>query len=115
MKSLPQAATSLGFVSRLPMVHGYYAEQLDALGVGTRRAILARLADGPLPVCLIARSFAISRPAVSQHLRVLKRADLVIDQSRGRRRLYALNPDALDSLRKYFTQYWETARTQHPM
>ena len=99
-------------ISRLQLVHGYYAEPLDALGVGTRRAILARLVDGPLPVSSIARSFSISRSAVSQHLSILKRAELVLDKSKGTQHVYALNVDALDSLRHYFSHYWETAHAR---
>jgi DNA-binding transcriptional ArsR family regulator len=101
-------------ISDLPLVHGYYAEQLDALGVGTRRAILARLVDGPLPVGSIARHFRISRPAISQHLRVLKDANLVINESKGNRRVYGLNLEAFDSLRDYFNHYWATALARLP-
>jgi DNA-binding transcriptional ArsR family regulator len=87
----------------------YQEAQLDALGDATRRAILARLLDGPLPVGELAREFPISRPAISQHLRVLKRAHLVRDRAAGTRRLYALNPEAFDSLRAYFDQFWAQA------
>ena len=87
----------------------YQDAQLDALGDATRRAILARLLDGPLPVGELAREFPVSRPAISQHLRVLKRANLVIDRAAGTRRLYALNPDAFDSLRDYFNHFWKQA------
>ena len=88
----------------------YQEAQLDALGDATRRAILARLADdGPMPVGALARDFPMSRPAISQHLRVLKRANLVTDTAVGTRRLYAVNPDALESLRKYFDRFWTRA------
>ena len=81
----------------------YQDTQLDALGDGTRRAILARLVDeGPLAVGELARDFPMTRPAISQHLRVLKRAHFVIDRAAGTRRLYAVNPDAIESLREYF-------------
>ena len=84
--------------------------QLDALGDATRRAILARLVkDGPLPVGELAREFDVSRPAISQHLRVLKHANLVTDRAEGARRVYAVNPEALASLRKYFEQFWTEA------
>ena len=83
--------------------------QLDALGDPTRRAILARLQAGPLPVGELARAFPVSRPAISQHLRVLKDAELVVDEARGNRRLYALNPQAFASLREYFDQFWSHA------
>ena len=88
----------------------YTSEQLDALGDGTRRAILARLVkEGPLPVGELAREFDVSRPAISQHLRVLKHANLVTDRAEGARRVYAVNPEALASLRKYFEQFWSQA------
>jgi DNA-binding transcriptional ArsR family regulator len=84
--------------------------QFTALGDATRRAILARLADeGPLAVGELAREFPISRPAISQHLRVLKDARLVIDSPSGTRRLYAVNPDAIASLHKYFERFWTRA------
>jgi DNA-binding transcriptional ArsR family regulator len=84
--------------------------QLDALGDGTRRAILARLLkEGPLPVGKLALEFPMSRPAISQHLRVLKRANLVTDRADGARRLYAVNPEALASLRTYFERFWAEA------
>ena len=88
----------------------YQDAQLDALGDVTRRAIVARLVDdGPLPVGKLARDFPMTRPAISQHLRVLKRANLVIDRAAGTRRLYAVNPDAIESLREYFDRFWSRA------
>jgi DNA-binding transcriptional ArsR family regulator len=88
-------------------VESYHSVQLDALGDSTRRAILARLVkEGPLPVGELAREFPMSRPAISQHLRVLKRAHLVTDTAAGARRLYAVNPEAMASLRAYFEQFW---------
>jgi DNA-binding transcriptional ArsR family regulator len=79
----------------------------QALGDGTRRAILARLADrGPLAVGELAREFPVSRPAISQHLRVLKDANLVLDTVAGTRRLYAVNPAAIESLHRYFERFW---------
>jgi DNA-binding transcriptional ArsR family regulator len=90
-------------------VKAYHHAQLDALGDATRRAILARLLDGPLPVGELAREFPMSRPAISQHLRVLKRVHLVTDRADGTRRLYALNPAAFESLRTYFDHFWTQA------
>ena len=87
----------------------YQEAQLDALGDATRRAILARLLDGPLPVGELASHFPVSRPAISQHLRILKDANLVVDRPEGNRRLYALNPEGFDSLRDYFDQFWSLA------
>jgi len=84
--------------------------QFQALGDATRRAILARLADeGRMPVGELARAFPVSRPAISQHLRVLKDAHLVIDSASGTRRLYAVNPAAIESLHKYFERFWGKA------
>jgi DNA-binding transcriptional ArsR family regulator len=83
--------------------------QLDALGDPTRRAILASLLAGPLPVGELARQFPVSRPAISQHLRVLKQANLVVDRPAGNRRLYQLNPSGFETLREYFEQFWGQA------
>jgi DNA-binding transcriptional ArsR family regulator len=82
---------------------------MDALGDPTRRAILERLLNGPQPVGELARDFPISRPAVSQHLRVLKQAHLVLDRPVGNRRLYELNPAGIDALRTYFDRFWDHA------
>lgn len=87
----------------------YRELQLDAIGDKTRRAIIARLRRGPLPVVEIARGFPMSRPAISQHLRVLKKAKLVIDTPDGTKRLYQLNPEGFDSLRAFFDEYWGQA------
>jgi DNA-binding transcriptional ArsR family regulator len=83
--------------------------QLDALGDPTRRAVLKLLRNGPLSVAEIAREFPISRPAISQHLRVLKDAGLVTDSAVATRRLYELSPDAFVSLRAYFDDFWSAA------
>lgn len=82
---------------------------MDALGDPTRRAILERLLRGPLPVGELASGFPISRPAVSQHLRVLKAAHLVVDRPAGNRRIYDLNPAGVDALRAYFDRFWDHA------
>ena len=87
----------------------YGANQLDALGDSTRRAILARLLNGPLPVGELATHFPVSRPAISQHLRVLKKARLVTDVAAGTRRLYAIDREGFDKLRAYFDRFWTTA------
>ena len=83
--------------------------QLDALGDPTRRAIVGRLLDGPLAVGTLARGFPMSRPAISQHLRVLKRANLVVDRADGARRLYALDAAGFETLRSYLDQFWTHA------
>jgi DNA-binding transcriptional ArsR family regulator len=82
---------------------------LTALGDPTRRTIFERLADRPRAVGELARDLPVSRPAVSQHLRVLKDAGLVIDRPAGARRIYQLDPDGLGALRAYLEQYWTRA------
>lgn len=82
---------------------------LSALGDPTRRAIFESLARGPRPVGEIAAGLPVSRPAVSQHLRVLKDAGLVRDQAAGTRRLYRIDPDGVAGLRSYFDRFWTTA------
>jgi DNA-binding transcriptional ArsR family regulator len=90
----------------LRLVDTYLETQLNALGDATRRGILVQLLAGPVAVGKLAREFPVSRPAISQHLRVLKRANLVIDQPAGNRRMYALNPAGFAALRDYFDQFW---------
>jgi DNA-binding transcriptional ArsR family regulator len=90
----------------------YQEQQLDALGDPTRRGILAQLRNGPLPVGELAGHFPISRPAISQHLRILKEARLVTDVAAGTRRLYAIDPAGFRSLREYFDLFWGHALTE---
>jgi len=90
-------------------VNTYTNAQLDALGDPTRRAIIDHLLRGPASVGRLAEEFPISRPAISQHLRVLKQANLVTDQAAGTRRVYQLNPQGFESLREYFDQFWSSA------
>ena len=85
------------------------ARKLEALGDPTRRAVFERLRLGPLPVGEIARGLPVSRPAVSQHLRVLKGAGLVTDRQEGARRLYRIEPDGLSELRAYLDRFWDQA------
>lgn len=80
--------------------------QLDALGDPSRRAIVAVLARGPLPVARLADGLPISRPAVSQHLKVLKAAGLVRDEAVGTRRVYSLDDAGLHDLRAFFSAFW---------
>ena len=87
----------------------YGSAVLDALGDPTRRAILERLRGGPLSVGEIAEALPVSRPAVSQHLRVLKQAGLVSERREGTRRLYRLNPAGLGELRAYLDSFWTLA------
>lgn len=82
---------------------------LDALGDPSRRAILEKLQDGPLPVGVLAGQLPISRPAVSQHLRVLKQAGLVVESSAGTKRLYRIDRSGLRAVRDYLDRFWTTA------
>ena len=77
-----------------------------ALGDPTRRAIFERLADRPRAVGELAAEFPVSRPAVSQHLKVLKDAGLVVDRRAGTRRIYMLNADGLGTLRAQLDRFW---------
>jgi DNA-binding transcriptional ArsR family regulator len=89
-----------------------YAERvLDALGDATRRRVFERLRRGARSVGEIAEGVDVSRPAVSQHLKVLKGARLVVDRSEGTRRLYAVDPKGLDALRSWLDGFWEKALT----
>ncbi|MFU8849791.1 ArsR/SmtB family transcription factor [Micromonospora sp. SL1-18] len=87
----------------------YQGRMLDALGEPTRRAIFELLATGPRSVAEIAAGLPISRPAVSQHLKVLKEATLVSSTAVGTRRVYALDPQGLAAVRGYFDQFWQQA------
>ena len=87
----------------------YLQAGLDALGDNTRMAIFQRLAKGPMAVHELAETFPVSRPAVSQHLRVLKDAGLVTDRKTGTRRLYQLDPEGVARLRAHFDQVWDRA------
>ena len=83
-----------------------YALALDALGDGTRREILERLRGGPRAVGELAAELPVSRPAVSQHLRVLKEAGLVTERRNGTRRLYRVDTDGLADVRDYLESFW---------
>jgi DNA-binding transcriptional ArsR family regulator len=85
------------------------ASALTALGDPTRRAVFERLAGGPLAVGEIAATLPVSRPAVSQHLKVLKDAGLVRDTPQGTRRLYAVDPGGLQAMRAYLDRFWDQA------
>ena len=81
----------------------------DALGDPTRRAIVACLAERPRAVGELADELPISRPAVSQHLKVLKEAGLVTDRASGTRRIYRLNPAGVAALRDQLDTFWSRA------
>ena len=82
---------------------------MTALGDPTRRAIFERLADGPSSVGAIASGLPVSRPAVSQHLKVLKDAGLVVDRRAGNRNIYSVDPAGVGELRAYFERFWTGA------
>ena len=82
---------------------------MDALGDRTRRAIFELLSAGPRAVGEIADQLPVSRPAVSQHLRVLKDAGLVAERREGTKRIYRLDPDGLAEVRDYFDRFWDAA------
>ena len=86
-----------------------YDFALAALADPTRRRVFEKLSSGPKAVGAIARGLPVSRPAVSQHLRVLKEAGLVADRPDGARRLYSIDPRGLGALRKWLDQFWDTA------
>ena len=98
-----------------------YGTVLDALADGTRRDILEQLARGPAPVSTIAAKLPVSRPAVSQHLRVLYDAGLVDYEQQGTRNVYRLDTAGVEALRKYLDRMWgdvlgafeRHARAQH--
>ncbi len=80
---------------------------LTALADPTRRAIFERLAGSPSAVGDLARHLPVSRPAVSQHLKVLKSAGLVTDHADGTRRIYSVDSAGVAAIRDYFEQFWE--------
>jgi DNA-binding transcriptional ArsR family regulator len=87
-----------------------YADRaLDALGDPTRRLIFKRLRGGARSVADIARGMAVSRPAVSQHLKVLKAARLVADRAEGTRRLYAVDTRGIEAVRRWLEGFWDEA------
>ncbi len=82
---------------------------LSALADPTRRAVFERLRDGPLPVGALAQGLPVTRPAVSQHLAVLKSAGLVTDRAEGTRRVYQIDPNGLGAIRQWLDQFWDQA------
>jgi DNA-binding transcriptional ArsR family regulator len=84
-------------------------ESLGSLGDPTRRAIFERLAAQPSAVGELARGLPVSRPAVSQHLKVLKEAGLVREISQGTRRIYSLDPRGIAAMRRWLDSHWGSA------
>jgi DNA-binding transcriptional ArsR family regulator len=85
----------------------YAKNALTALADPTRRVIFERLAKRPMPVAALAKGLPISRPAVSQHLKVLKNAGLVTDRAEGTRRVYQVDPAGLGPLRAWLDRFWD--------
>jgi DNA-binding transcriptional ArsR family regulator len=90
-------------------VSTYQATGLSSLADPTRRAIFERVAERPRAVGELAGELPVSRPAVSQHLKVLKDARLVFDRPAGTRRIYQVDPDGLAALRGYLDHFWDQA------
>jgi DNA-binding transcriptional ArsR family regulator len=86
-----------------------YEAALAALADPTRREVFEHLRSGPRAVGEIANDMPVSRPAVSQHLKVLKLAGLVADRAEGTRRVYYIDPNGLGALRKWLDQFWDQA------
>lgn len=86
-----------------------YVTALEALSDPTRRRIFERLRTGPKPVGAIAKGLPVSRPAVSQHLKILKEAHLVQDETDGARRIYRIDPKGLGPLRAWLDRFWDEA------
>ncbi|HXL73433.1 MAG TPA: metalloregulator ArsR/SmtB family transcription factor [bacterium] len=83
------------------------AKAFQALGDPTRRELFERLAKRPLAVGELSEGLAVSRPAVSQHLKVLKDAGLVLVEQRGTRRLYQVDPQGVQTMRDYLDGFWD--------
>jgi DNA-binding transcriptional ArsR family regulator len=90
-------------------VEAYRSNGWTALGDPTRREIFERLVDRPRAVGELAGELPVSRPAVSQHLKVLKDAGLVVDRRAGNRRIYQVNPNGIGALRAQLDRYWNKA------
>ena len=86
-----------------------YVLGLEALADPTRRRVFERLRAGPLAVGEIARGLPVSRPAVSQHLKVLKDAGLVTEAAQGTRHVYRMDPRGLGAIRRWLDQFWDDA------
>jgi DNA-binding transcriptional ArsR family regulator len=86
-----------------------YGKALDCLSDPTRRRVFERLRSGPKSVGVLARGMPVSRPAVSQHLKVLKDAGLVADRPDGTRRIYYIDPHGLGGLRRWLDSFWDEA------
>ena len=86
-----------------------YGLKFEALACPTRRAVFERLCEGPASVGVLAEQMPVSRPAVSQHLKILKDAGLVGERRAGVRRIYSVNRTGISELRDYFERFWDQA------
>lgn len=86
-----------------------YEMKFEALAAPTRRTVFEKLKAGPLSVGALAEGLPVSRPAVSQHLKVLKEAGLVRESREGVKRIYRLDTEGLAELREYFDRFWDDA------
>jgi DNA-binding transcriptional ArsR family regulator len=86
-----------------------YECAFSALADPTRRQVFERLKSGPQPVGVVANGMPVSRPAVSQHLKILKEAGLVADRAEGTRRVYYIDPNGLGAMRAWLDQFWDLA------
>jgi DNA-binding transcriptional ArsR family regulator len=91
------------------MANSLAVTALSALGDPTRREIFERLAQRPSAVGELAKDLPVTRPAVSQHLRVLKEAGLVTETPEGTRRIYHIDPRGIGAIRAWLDQHWATA------
>ncbi len=88
-----------------------YQDAIQALADPTRRAVFEQLHDGPSPVGKLAAGLPVTRPAVSQHLKVLKNAGLVQERRMGTRRIYSVQVQGLTELRRYIESFWSDVLT----
>jgi DNA-binding transcriptional ArsR family regulator len=91
-----------------------YQSSLHALADPTRRAVFEKLRNGPRPVGELAADLPVTRPAVSQHLKVLRNAGLVSEQKQGTRRIYSVETKGLVELRRYLDTFWGDVESQQP-
>jgi DNA-binding transcriptional ArsR family regulator len=94
---------------KLPVAPGPSQKAFDALGDATRRSIFEKLQHGPLAVVQIAEGLPVSRPAVSQHLKVLREAKLISINSRGTRNIYQVEKEGIIAMRNYLDRFWNEA------
>ena len=86
-----------------------YQSAFNALGDPTRRAIFEKLADGPLSVVHVSAGLSVSRPAVSQHLKILREAKLISMTQQGTRSIYRIEHEGISAMRNYLDRFWDAA------